>query len=145
MSALVLTAKLSAADVHQEDVVGLYRSKQSCGFILLGMLKSIDKVGASLESQLKEGALLLMDGQGYLFGSRVLDTGIHPVDSFERAYAMDYSLLPAAFITICIIALPRFRDYIAKECGGELDVRARQSFEAYVPSLLFVLLFGFVA
>jgi hypothetical protein len=79
--------------------------------------------------QVKEGALLVIEGSGHKYAKAILDT--LPDESFERCYHLQVSLYPVGGYTLCSIQPAALRKYISSVCG-ELDARAREACEECV-------------
>jgi hypothetical protein len=126
MAAMLEIVKLGTNDLHPYDKKGVIGSGFYIGLLLTGFLKSSYSLSLSL-AQVKEGALLFMDGCRHKCGQKALDS--FASGSFEKSHTLMWSLDPIAGQTICLVQLAALQDYT--NSVGDLGTRAREVFEAY--------------
>jgi hypothetical protein len=97
--------------------------------MLLGFLNSSYSFSVDL-AHAKQGALMVLDSSSHRYGNAAVNS--FALGSFERYYTLDTSLWPITTVTLCIVEIPAFQDYIAN-VTGDLGSRAREVLEAYHP------------
>jgi hypothetical protein len=120
---------LIITDIHPDDKKGLVGNKLYCGMMLLGMSKSSYGLSVDL-AQAKQGALMAIEISSNRYGNEVVNS--FALGTFERFYTLEASLWPIALMSLCLVELSAFHDYIAN-VTGDLGTRAREILEAYHP------------
>ena len=132
-NAILTITKMGSDEIHPDDQTGFMGSKFFVGGLLLGVFKSSYSLSLSL-SQVKEGALMVLDACSHKYGKAAISSSA--TGTFEKYWKLMLSLDPVASQTMCLEQLAALQAYIANI--GDLGTRAREIFEAYLP-FIFIL------